>query len=124
MASFAGFRDGKDYLTRRCRDRGISMTALSEAIGASHGYAHAVANKVFDISRDMADAIANYFGDNPKIVRILFDLELPPTEEDQDISEIKEIGVSLNKKGRKELLKYAHYLKDQENDSEYKTGKS
>ena len=111
MAAFAGFRDLDDYLSTRCRERDLSFNSLSETLGWNHSYIHGIANGLFLPSAARCDAIATHFGDNPRIVRILAGIELPPTEGDPLTTEIKEFAASLSPRARRELLKYAHYLK-------------
>lgn len=114
MTSFAGYRDLNDYLTTRCRERGISFNALSEDLGWTHSYIHGIAAGNFAPSAKRCDKIASHLEDNPRIVRILAGLELPPTDDDLIITEIKEIAASLKPTGRRELAKYANFLKSKE----------
>jgi len=114
MTAYAGFANLQDYLVKRCRERGVSFNALSEAIDTTHSYVHGIANGVFSPSRKRLDAIAQYFDDNPKILRILANLELPPTEDEGLVGQIKEVAVSLSQSSRRDLLKYAQFLKSKE----------
>lgn len=82
-------------------------------MGKGHAYVNALIVGRYKPSAKACDAIAAYFGDNPRTVRILAGIELPPTDEDKTVFEIKEIAASLSLKGKRELLRYAHYLKDQ-----------
>lgn len=112
MSSYAGYSDLGDYITRRCASQRppISFNELSLALKKSHGYIHALATGLYQPSIKGADAIADYFGDNRKIVRILAGLEMPPTDEDKLTGEIKELAANLPQAGRRELLEFASFL--------------
>jgi len=114
MTSYAGFKDMGDYLTTRCRERDLSFQALSEAIGATHAYIHSITTGQFGVSPKRADAIADFFGDSRKVVRILAGIETPAADEDKDISAIKELAATLTLRSRRELIRYAQYLKSGE----------
>lgn len=110
MPSFAGFKDLNDYLTKRCREKGLAFHGLSEELGFSHSYIHGIAHDNFEPSKKRIDKIAKFFDDNPKVVRIIAGLELPPTDEDKEVVELKELIGALPTAGKKELLEYAHFL--------------
>lgn len=115
MTAFAGFRDLNDYLSTRCREHNLSFNALSaDELGWNHSYIHGIATGLFLPSAARCDIIANYFGDNPRIVRVLAGIELPPTDGDPIIVELKEFAASLTTGQRRELLKFAHYLKSKD----------
>jgi cyanate lyase len=114
MTSYAGFKDMGDYLTTRCRERDLSFQALSEAIGATHAYIHSITTGQFGVSPKRADAIADFFGDSRKVIRILAGIETPSVEEDKDLSGLKEIAATLTLRSRRELIRYAQYLKSGE----------
>jgi len=114
VAKFAGFESLGDYLEQRCRERGVSFQALSEEIKSGHGYIHAIATGRFSPAPKRLDAIADFFGDNRRILRILVGIELPPTENDKILTEVQEVAVGLSLKNRRELLRYAQYLRTQE----------
>lgn len=111
MSSFAGFRNLEDYIETRCREKKISMRQAGEALGRGHAYLSAIAKGRYTPSPAAADEVAEFFGDNPRIVRILAGLELPPTDEDKIVFEIREIAASLSRRAKTELLEYANFLK-------------
>lgn len=110
MPAFAGFKDLGDYLEKRCKDRDLSFEALSTELKFNHSYIHGIATGRFEPSKKRADAIAAYFGDSPKTVRIIAGIELPPTGDDKFFTEIKESLAVLPDKGKQELIEYARYL--------------
>lgn len=110
MPAYAGFESLGDYLTRRCADRRLSYNELSDQLGFTHTYIASIASAAFSPSRARADAIARFFGDPPRLVRILAGLELPPTEEDEIVSAIREVAAGLTPSKKRELLRYANYL--------------
>jgi hypothetical protein len=112
VPAYAGFSSLRDYLEKRCAQHQLSFNSLSEELGFTHSYIYVVAEERYRPSRRRADAIAKYFGDNPRIVRILAGLELPPVDEDATLSAIREVAASLAPADRRELLRYALYLKE------------
>ena len=113
MPSYAGFKDLRDYLEQRAVTKQVSFNELSSALGFTHTYIAGIATGAFSPSRSRADAIAKYFGDPPRVIRVLAGLELPPTDEDETVSAIREIAVSLPASSRRELLRYARFLQEQ-----------
>ncbi len=119
MPSYSGFRSIKDYLDKKCLERQLSYNALSEALGYTHGYIHAIANETFSPSIKAANKIASFFNDTDggKTVRILCGLEVPSKsetaqpEEKQMAEQTKELSLALPIEGQRELLEYANYLR-------------
>lgn len=59
----------------------------------------------------MADELAAFFDDNPKIVRVLSDIDPIPEEDSPIVISIKEIAASLPRQGQKEYLDYGRFLR-------------
>ncbi len=114
MPAYAGYNSLGDYLERRCGERGLSFNQMSGQMGWTHSYLAGLAKGDFNPSRQRADTIAKFFGDNPRLVRILAGLEIPPTEDDRDVAAIRDVAASLSDSNRRELLRYAKYLKGQQ----------
>jgi hypothetical protein len=110
MTAFAGFKSLGDYIETRCRENGLSERGLTEALGKAHAYVHSIKQGYYKPSRKAADTIAAYFGDSPRIVRILAGLEEPPDDDAPLVAGIKEIATSLPKAGVEELLQFAKFL--------------
>lgn len=119
MPAYAGFASLEDYLIKRCREHGISFRELSESIGATYSYVQGVAAGSFAPSLKRLDAIAAYFGDAPRLPRILAGLETLPLDEDRDVTEIKDIIANLPARGRRELIEFARFVKQKFSDKSH-----
>jgi len=108
---YAGFKSLADYLTRRSKDKDISLAALSEALGFTHSYIHGLTSESFTPSRTRADQIAKYFGDDPRTIRVLAGLESPPRDSSPLLDELTEIMAALSAAKRKQLVEYARFLR-------------
>lgn len=113
MPTYAGFRDLLDYLERRCAREGLSHSALAENLGWPRNYMTALFARKHKPSRARADKIAKYFGDEPRLVRILCGLEAAPSvPEDKQVAEIVDLVMPLSDAKRVEAITYLRYLRD------------
>ena len=112
MAPYAGFKSLKDYIDQRCQREHINFSTLAEAMGWQRSYVHGLRHARFGPSRTRAGQLAQYFGDDPRVVRILAGLELPPPESPTDpvLLEIQHNATSLPSSGRVELAEYSRFL--------------
>lgn len=113
MPAYASFKSLADYLDQRCHRDKINHMHLSEAIGAQPNYIHCVSRGQFSPSRARADRIAEFFHDDPHVVRVLAGLEAPPPQlADRQLREINDLAVGLNEAGRRQAIHYLRYLAD------------
>lgn len=111
MAAFAGYRNLPDYIETNCRRRELSERSLAEALDRSHSWLNAIKKGRYKLSPKAADELAAFFGDNPKIVRVLADIDPIPEQDPPIVISIKEIAASLPRQGQKEYLDYGRYLR-------------
>jgi transcriptional regulator with XRE-family HTH domain len=113
MKGYAGFRGLSEYIERRLSETGHSKNSLSEALGWTHSYIAAVTTGSFVPSRKRADAIAKFFGDDPRIIRVLAGLEMPPPDLENDPGTVTLLSAynSLPVDGKRELEQYAQFLR-------------
>ncbi len=116
---YAGFDSLADYLTQRCARHAartkqpFNLSRLGDELGFRKTYLYSVRDGLFLPSRDRLKQIAQFFGDDPRSLYILGDLEDPPAEpSERDLRELLDIAAGLSASRRKELLKFATYLKD------------
>jgi transcriptional regulator with XRE-family HTH domain len=114
VPSYAGFASLREYLEARCTSQQLSFNELSVKLGWAHTYVAAIATERFIPSRTRADKIAKFFGDDVRLVRILCGLELLPTADDPILSAIRDVAAGLAPADRRELLRYATYLKEKD----------
>ena len=111
--SYAGFRDFQDYLDQRLARERMNRAALAEALNFPKSYIHGLYHGEFGASTDRINTIAEYFGDDPRILRVLLGVEPPPRAlDDKALQEILDTALSLSQTKREELLKFARYLSD------------
>lgn len=111
--SYAGFRDFKDYLDQRLARQRLTRAALAEALNYPKSYIHGLYHGDFGASTDRINEIAQYFGDDPRILRVLLGIEPAPRDlDDKALQEILDTALSLPQTKREELLKFARYLSD------------
>ncbi len=110
---YAGFKNLADYLARRSHDKDISLASLSRELGFTHSYIHGLTSGSFTPSRTRADIIAKYFGDEPRVVRVLAGLETPPRKSTPAGDELIEIMSALPAAKKKQLVEYARFLRSQ-----------
>lgn len=114
MTQYAGFKDLCDYLDQRCARDKISQNALSERIGFRRNYIHCAYKGQFKPSRQAVDKLADVFGDDPYILRVLVGLETPPPAlTDKMLRQINSLAASLDVEGRRKAIEYLHLLAGQ-----------
>lgn len=102
------FRSTNEYLTRRCAERHLSFRALSLKLGFGHAYIAALAKGAFVPSRERADKIARFFHDDPRVLRVLTGLELPPEHAPDELASALR---ALPKPALAELRAFLEYLR-------------
>jgi hypothetical protein len=116
MPAYAGFADLADYIAQRCAREKIRPSALSRKLGWAANYIHFLQVGKFSPSRDRADAIANFFGDEPRVVRTLAGLESQPSSpKNKTIQAIHDVAAKLKPAAQLEALHYLNYLLDHHN---------
>lgn len=111
MPPFAGFRSLQDYLDQRLTRASLNQNTFSEALGLRRNYIHSVYHGVFTPSKARCKIIAEFFGDDPHLVRVLAGLESPPPDpDDRDLRQLYDIAVSLTPAQRKEAVRLLRQL--------------
>ncbi len=90
MPAYAGFTSLSDYIAQRLARDGLSRTRLSEMIGQHRNYVNCIVERTgqrgrvhppqFAPSPEACGAIAEVFGDDAHIVRVLAGKETPPPD--------------------------------------------
>lgn len=113
MTSYAGFRDLADYIDQRCKENNIARTAVAAELGWPRNYMHDVYHLKFRISRARANQLAKHFGDEPRLVRVLGDVEAPPSgDTDKLTAEIADLIKPLSKDLQQKMLQLLRNIKD------------
>jgi hypothetical protein len=116
MPAYADFKDLADYLAQRCAREKIRPSALSKKLGWPANYIHFVQAGKFSPSRTRADAIAKFFGDEPRLVRVLAGLETASdSPKGKTLQAIHDVAEKLKPAARLEALHYLSYLLDKHN---------
>ena len=106
MPAYAGFKNLRDYLERRFAQNETNQNAFSNAMGWRRNYINGVMHGQFSPSLKRCDQIADFFSDDPHLVRVLAGLEsLPPDTSDRLLREIYDIAKSLDNAKRKKAIK-------------------
>lgn len=115
MPAYAGFKDFKDYLDQRLARERTNRAALAEAMGWPKSYVHGLYHGQFGASTDRVNDLAKYFGDDPRILRVLLGIEPSPKfAHDKALQEIYDLALGLNPGNRQEAVKYLRYLLDRQ----------
>ncbi len=106
------YRDLADYITRRAKQFGHTATSLSEALDFGRSYISSVLNNQFQPSQKRCLKIAAYFEDDPNIILALASYYEPAKGKEPLLRSIEQEARSLPLAQRKQLLEYAHFLKE------------
>ncbi len=113
MAAYAGFKNLVNYIDERCARDGITRSALAEKLKWPRNYMHGIYHGKFRPSRLRADKLARFFGDETRLVRILVELEAPPSDvKDRLTAEVVDLFSALPDERRAEAINYLKYLRD------------
>jgi len=113
MTSFAGYKDLEDYLQRRARAHGHTLSSLSEQLNWATSYLTSAAREQFRISVDRCEELAAYFGDDPAILKVLAGHMEPPPSDDL-VAAISRHANSLRPNLQRTLLELAGWLLDRQ----------
>ena len=92
------------------------MGELSTQLFGRRGYLYGIKEGSFKPSRQRLTKLAQFFDDEPHILYVLADLESPaPLVKDTKLRELQDIASNLPPAKRIQLLKFAIFLRDQDN---------
>lgn len=126
MPAYAGFKDLRDYIDKRCAARQMSLNEIATDLKWPRAYIYSIyyndsrpvdkrdskSYRGHRPSRPRADALARYFGDPPRLVRVLSGLEAAPSLiEERDVAEIVDMVTPLSSHQRRKLIEFINFLR-------------
>jgi AraC-like DNA-binding protein len=113
--AFGGYKDLQDYLERRARAHGYTLSALSQEMGWAISYLTSAAREQFRMSVKRCERVAEFFGDDPAICKTLAGHMEPPPEDDL-VDAIGRYANSLRPNLQRTLLELAGWLLDRQSE--------
>lgn len=104
-----GYRNLEEYLQKRARAHGYTLSSLSESLDWATGYLTATARGQFRMSVDRCEQVAKVFGDDPAICKTLAGHMEPPVEGDL-VEAIARHANSLRPHMQRTLLNLSEWL--------------
>lgn len=106
MPTYAGFASFHDYLSRRFKREKINQNVFAEAMKWRRNYVHYIFHEEFIPSSKRCEKIADFFGDDPSLVKILAGRESPPPDPaDNQLRQIYSLAYALTTANRGKTVK-------------------
>jgi len=111
-----GYEDLQEYLEKRSRSKGHTLSSLADALGWATGYLTSAARGQFRMSVDRCDQLAKFLGDDPAICKTLAGHMEPPPEGDL-VAAIARHANSLKPNLQRTLLNLAEWLLERQSQA-------